>query len=59
MEIKSILGSLTEDLQSGTITLYQAAEELYNAGWTNYIDTDKARRLLQLYNKSPGHRSQQ
>lgn len=59
MEIKTILGSLTEDLQSGAITLYQAAEELYNAGWTNYIDTDKTKRLLQLYNKSPGHRLQQ
>lgn len=46
--IKSILDSLREDVQSGTISLSQAAEELYRAGWSNYIDEDTSRRLLKL-----------
>ena len=48
MEIKCILDALKEEVQNGSITLYQAAEELYNAGWINYIDVDRAKRLLQL-----------
>ena len=46
--IKNILDSLREDVQNGTITLSQAAEELHRAGWSNYIDEDPARRLLKL-----------
>ena len=46
--IKNILDSLREDVQNGTITLSQAAEELHRAGWSNYIDEDTARRLLKL-----------
>lgn len=41
--IKNILDSLREDVQNGTITLSQAAEELHRAGWSNYIDEDTAR----------------
>ena len=40
--IKNILDSLREDVQNGTITLSQAAEELHRAGWSNYIDEDTA-----------------
>ena len=46
--IKNILDSLREGVQSGTITLSQAAEELHRAGWSNHIDEDTARRLLKL-----------
>ena len=46
--IKNILDSLREDVQNGTITLSQAAEELHRAGWSNYIDEGTARRLLKL-----------
>ena len=46
--IKNILDSLREDVQNGTITLSQAADELHRAGWSNYIDEDTARRLLNL-----------
>ena len=47
MEIKTILESLKEDVQNGNITLYQAAVELFDSGWSNYVDTDKAIRLLE------------
>lgn len=40
--IKNILDSLREDVQNGTITLSQAAEELHRAGWSNYIDEGTA-----------------
>lgn len=46
--VKGILESLHDDVQSGTITLRQAAEELYKAGWSNFIDESKTRRLLNL-----------
>ena len=42
--IKNILDSLREDVQNGTISLSQAAEELHRAGWSNYIDEDVALR---------------
>ena len=44
--IKNILDSLREDVQNGTITLSQAAEELHRAGWSNYIDEDTARKII-------------
>ena len=46
--VKSILESLRDDLKSGALTLHQAAEELCKAGWSNFVDEDKARRLLNL-----------
>lgn len=46
--VKNILGSLRDDVLSGKITLREAAEELYESGWTNFIDEDAARRLLGL-----------
>lgn len=46
--VKGILESLRDDVQAGAITIYQAATELYEAGWTNFIDEDKARQLLHL-----------
>lgn len=46
--IKSILESLRDDVLSGKITLREAAEELCETGWTNFIDEDTARSLLEL-----------
>ena len=48
IEIKNILESLRDSVLSGEITLYEAAEELNESGWTNFIDEEKARRLLKL-----------
>ena len=48
LPIKNILDSLRDDVLSGKITLHEAAEELHENGWTNFIDEDAARRLLKL-----------
>ena len=48
--IPNIIDSLKRDIENGTITLDDAAKELYYAGWTNYIDIRKTRELL--YGKS-------
>lgn len=48
LPIKSIFGSLRDDVLSGRITLHEAAEELHESGCTNFIDEDAARRLLKL-----------
>ena len=47
-EIPNILESLKADVESGEITLREAAEELYKAGWMNFVDEEKAKRLLRL-----------
>lgn len=48
IEIKNILNSLRDSVLSGEITLYEAAEELNESGWTNIIDEEKTRSLLKL-----------
>lgn len=48
LPIKNILDSLRDDVLSGKIMLHEAAEELRENGWTNFIDEDAARRLLKL-----------
>lgn len=48
LPIKNILDSLHDDVLSGKITLHEAAEELHESSWTNFIDEDAARRLLKL-----------
>ena len=45
-EIPSILDSLRHDAEAGLITIRQAAAELHEAGWMNWIDEEKAYRLL-------------
>jgi hypothetical protein len=47
-EIPGILESLSDDVKSGKMTLEEAALELYRSGWMNFIDIDRAKRLLQL-----------
>lgn len=44
--IKNILESLREKIESGKITLSEAAVELHKAGWTNFIDIEATKRLL-------------
>ena len=48
IKIKNIIDSLRDDVISGKMTLKEAAKELYESGWTNSIDVDATRRLLQL-----------
>ena len=48
VEIPGILESLSDDVKSGKMTLEEAALELYRSGWMNFIDIDRAKRLLQL-----------
>lgn len=47
-DIPSITESLANDVTSGKITLHEAAMELHEAGWTNFLDLDRTRRLLGL-----------
>lgn len=47
-KIKNILDSLRDDVLSGEIDLYDAAVELYDAGWINWIDTETTKRLLKI-----------
>ena len=46
--MKNILESLKESVKSGKITIREAAIKLYKAGWMNFIDVDKTKRLLDL-----------
>lgn len=46
--IGSILESLEEKVENGEITIREAAIKLHKAGWTNFIDEDKTKRLLNM-----------
>ena len=46
--IPTILESCHNDVVSGVMTVEQAATELCAAGWTNYIDVETTKRLLNL-----------
>jgi hypothetical protein len=48
MRIKIITESLSDKVRSGKMPLREAAVKLYNAGWTNYIDIESTRKLLEL-----------
>ena len=48
LRIKNILNSLEEKIESGNITIREAAIELHKAGWINYIDIDTTKKLLGL-----------
>ena len=47
-DIPTILESCHNDVVSGTMTIEQAAYELCAAGWTNYIDVETTKCLLNL-----------
>ncbi len=46
--IPSILTAIRQDYKAGSITLREAAEELLEAGWMNYVDEGKALRLIEM-----------
>lgn len=48
LRIKNILNSLEEKIESGNITIREAAIELHKAGLINYIDIDTTKKLLGL-----------
>lgn len=43
---KTIFESVGEKVESGKITIREAAIILHKAGWTNYIDIDTTKELL-------------
>lgn len=47
-DIPVITESLAAGVKSGEITLHEAAVELHRAGWTNYVDEERTKRLLSL-----------
>ena len=47
-DIPGITESLAIDVKSGKITLHEAAIELHRAGWTTFVDEERAKRLLRL-----------
>lgn len=46
--MRNILQSLKEKVDSGKITIREAAIKLHESGWTNFIDEETTRRLLKL-----------
>ncbi|WP_211458971.1 hypothetical protein [Bacteroides salyersiae] len=46
--MKNVLESLKESVKSGKVTIREAAIKLHKAGWTNFIDVDKTKQLLEL-----------
>ena len=48
LRIKNILNSLEEKIESGNISIREAAIELHKASWINYIDIDTTKKLLGL-----------
>lgn len=46
--VPSITESLAAEVKSGEITLREAVVELHRAGWTNYVDEERTKRLLSL-----------
>ena len=47
-DIPSILTSLRRDVQCGRMSIREAAEELHEHGWLNFIDEESTVRLLNL-----------
>ena len=45
-DIPCILDSLRRKIDAGTMTIEQAARELCRAGWTNFVDIEETRELL-------------
>lgn len=47
-KIKNILESLRDDVLSGEITIKEAATKLCKAGWSNFVDEERTKKLLNL-----------
>ena len=45
---KNVLKRTKEKVESGKITIREAAIIIHKAGWTNYIDIDKTKKLLNV-----------
>lgn len=45
-QIPNLLESLRHDIESGLISIEQAAEELCTANWTPFIDVNRTKSLL-------------
>ena len=48
MNIPTILESLAKDIENGG-SWEEAAAELYNAGWSTYINVEQVKRLVTPY----------
>ncbi len=46
--MKDYIEFLKESVKSGKITIREAAIKLHKAGWTNFVDVDKTKQLLEL-----------
>lgn len=46
--LPNILDAVRRDVEAGNMGLLEAAEELCAAGWTNYIDIERTKRLIGL-----------
>lgn len=46
--ISNILDSIKASVDNGGFTIREAAEELHETGWLNYIDEEKAKSLLKI-----------
>lgn len=44
--MKTLPQKLKEQLESGRITLHEAAREMHKAGFFNFVDEDGTRRFL-------------
>ena len=49
MRIRTIIEYVSEEYFAGNLSLKEAARELCMAGFTNYVDEDYARRLINSY----------
>lgn len=51
--MRSILESLRDKVENGSITIREAAIALHKAGWTNFIDINATNALL--FNREKNH----
>lgn len=53
--LKNIHESLKEKIENGEITIREAALALHEAGWTNFIDIEKTKKLLKIQQPDKVH----
>ena len=47
-KVRTVSQSVKDDYESGKITIRETAIRLHKAGWTNYIDIDYTKRILNI-----------
>lgn len=58
LKCKNILESTLDDIYSGKISIREARERMYRAGWFNYIpDEDELMKLLLNYKNRFGRKN--